>query len=52
MCLFCPAYHKLPDLTAPIIVVWVYDVQDDKGPYRSAFSISLVISFPLIQEDM
>lgn len=38
--LFSHAYHKLAGLTAPIIIA--YEVQEDKGPFRSAFSYHCV----------
>jgi hypothetical protein len=50
MCIIYHAYHKLTYLTAPIILA--YEVQEDKGPYRSVLSISLLIFFLFIQEDM
>jgi len=50
MCLLYHAYHKLTDLTSPIIIA--YEVQEDKDPYRSVFSIGLLIFFLFIHEDM
>jgi hypothetical protein len=49
MCPFYHAYHKLTDLTAPIIIA--YELQEDKGHYLSVFSISLLIFFLFIHED-